>query len=133
MHQSELANIRQQMDNGPKQDSPQYDDLAQQFEQKSVTYENELKLKQIDIARSQSRQLKMIFEKIEAAVDDIAKQKGLDLVITEVKPEFPKNVRDLTPDAISQLINSRNLLYVSDKIDITSEVITALDAKYKSK
>jgi Skp family chaperone for outer membrane proteins len=131
-HKAELENLRQKLANGPKPDSPQYDDLAQQLEQKSVQYDTEVKLKQIDLARNQSRQLKTIFDKIEGAVGEIAKQKQLDLVITMVKPEFPPNLRELTPEAISQLINSRNVMYVNDKIDITSDVVTALDAKYKS-
>jgi Skp family chaperone for outer membrane proteins len=131
-HKADLEKMRSDLQNGPKPDTQQYDDLAGQFERKTVEYDNEIKLKQIDIARSQSKQLKAIFDKIEATVGDVAKEKQLDLVITMVKPEFPANVRDLNPDAISQLINQRNVMYVNDKIDITSDVITRLDAKYKS-
>ena len=38
----------------------------------------------------------------------------------------------LNPDALQNLIGQRNVLYKSDKIDITSEAVTALDARYKS-
>jgi Skp family chaperone for outer membrane proteins len=130
--QSELNSLKQQLANGPKPDSQQYDDLAQQIEQKAVTYDNELKLKQLTMTRDLGHQLKALFDKIEVSVGDVAKQKGLDLVLTEIRPEFPSNMREMTPEQIQNLIGSRNILYKSDKIDITSEVVTALDAKYKS-
>jgi Skp family chaperone for outer membrane proteins len=131
-HQAELINLQQQRDNGPKPDTQQYDDATQALEKKTIQYEQELKLQQLELARGQSRQLKAIFDKIEAATADIAKQKGLDIVITQIKPEFPKNLQDLTPENISTLINQHNLLYVSPTVDITDTVTAALDAKYKA-
>ena len=130
--QSELNSLKQQLANGPKPDSQQYEDLAKQIEEKAVTYDNELKLKQLTMTRDLAHQLKALYDKVESSVGDVAKQKGLDLVITEIHPEFPTNMREMTPEQIQNLIGSRNVLYKSDKIDITSEVVTALDAKYKS-
>jgi Skp family chaperone for outer membrane proteins len=131
-HQAELNSLKQQLQNGPKPDTQQFDDLAQQIEQKTIQYDNELKLKQLNMARDLTRQLKSLYDKVEASVGEVAKTKGLDLVLTEIRPEFPPNVRDMTPEAIQNLIGQRNVLYKSEKIDITSEVVTALDAKYKS-
>jgi Skp family chaperone for outer membrane proteins len=130
--QAELINLKQQRDNNLKPDTTQYDQATEELEEKSVKYEGDLKLQQANLARQQSRQLKEIFDKIESATAEVAKQKGLDVVMTQVNPEFPKNPQDLTPDNISQLIGSHNMLYVSPTIDITDTVTAVLDAKYKA-
>jgi Skp family chaperone for outer membrane proteins len=130
-HKAELMNLQQQRENGPKPDTTQYAEATENIEKLGVKYEAEIKLQQLSLARGQSRQLKLIFDKIESTTGDIAKEKGLDVVITEVRPEWPKNSQDLTPENISTLINQRNLLYVSPQIDITDAVTAALDAKFK--
>ena len=130
-HQQELNSLKQQRDATLKPDSPQYDDMTTQLEQKSIQYDTELKIKQLDLQRAQSRQLKAIFDLIEATVTDMAKQRGLDVVLTENRPDFPPNVQDMAPDALSNLINQRNMIYVAPTVDMTNDAVTALDAKYK--
>ena len=131
-HQQDLLTMRQQRDSTLKPDSPQYDDMTQQLEQKTIQYETELKIKQVDLQRGQARQLKGIYDLIQSTVSDVAKQRGYELVITESNPDFPPNAGDLTPDQMSQLINQRNMLYVSPSVDLSNEVVTALDAKYRA-
>jgi Skp family chaperone for outer membrane proteins len=130
-HQQELTNLQQMLRNGPKPGSQQYEDQQEQLDEKRVQYDNDVKLKQLQSVRNQARQLRVIFDKIEVAVGDVARQRGLDLVITELKPDLTEN-QDLTPEEISQRINQRNLMFVDPKIDITAEVVTTLDAKYKA-
>jgi Skp family chaperone for outer membrane proteins len=115
-----------------KPDSPQYEDKTTALQQKSVQYELELKLKQLNMGREQNKLMKSVYDEIEAACADIAKKRGLDLVMSQVRPEFPPNVQDQNPDAIRTLIQQRTMIYVSPTIDITSDVITALDAKYRA-
>jgi outer membrane protein len=129
---AEIKDLQQKLNNGPKVETTQYDDLARQIEEKTVQYKMQLDMKKIEMARNMNKQLKSIFDKIETSVGDIAKNKGLDLVITEVRPELPADVRNLNPDALQNLIGQRNVLFKSDKIDITTDVVAALDAKYKS-
>ena len=131
-HQSELQGMQEMIRNGPKPDTQQYDDLVHQYDQKTAQYAADLKVRQVELTRSQVRQLKGLYDKIEDAVGAIAKQHALALVITESKPEFPPDVSDMTPDQLSQVINQRNVMYVNPDIDLTSEVVTALDAQYKS-
>ena len=130
-HQQELHQLQQMLANGPKPGSQQFDDQQEQLDEKTVQYDNDLKLKQLQSVRNQARQLKAIFAKIEDAVGQVAKQRGLDLVVTEIKPDLSDNA-NLTPEEISQRINQRNLMFVDPKIDITAEVVTMLDAKYKA-
>ncbi len=132
-HQSHLTEMEQEIRNGPKPDTDQYDMAVQKLDQQSVAFESELKLKQVELTRNQTKQLKSIFDKIESSVADIAKTKGLDLVLTEMKPELaPGQQNSMTPDQLSQILTQRNVLYAGDNIDITSDVIAAMDAKYKS-
>jgi Skp family chaperone for outer membrane proteins len=132
-HQATLTNMEQEIRNGPKPDTDQYDTAVEKLDQTSVQYESELKLKQVELTRNQTKQLKSIFDKIETSVADIAKSKGLDLVLTEMKPELaPGQQNSMTPDQLSQVLTQRNVLYAGDNIDITSDVIAAMDAKYKA-
>ncbi len=129
--QADLASEQQNIVNGPKPGTDQYDQAVQTFDKDHVEDESQLQLKKLQFQRGQSRTLKMLFEEIEASVADVAKEKGFDLVITEAS-DFPPNVQDLTPDAMAQLMAQHNVMYVTPQIDISSEVITVLDAKYKS-
>lgn len=131
-HQADLANLQQQMRNGPKPGTSQYDELVQNFDKKRVEYEIDLQEKKLELARTRTRQLRSVYTEIAATVGDLAKQKGLDLVINSINPDFPDNSDELTPEQMQTLINQHNVLFVSGSIDITSEAITALDAKYKA-
>jgi len=132
-HDASLQNMEQEIRNGPKPDTEQYDDMVKKAEEASVEYDSDLKKKQFELAHTYTKQLKAIFDKIEASVGEIAKQKNLDLVLTEMKPELPPGAQEsMTPDQLIQFLGQRNVLYVSDEIDITSEVIAALDAQYKA-
>jgi Skp family chaperone for outer membrane proteins len=77
--------------------------------------------------------MRIIYEKIEQTVADIAAKKGLDLVIPDSRQPFPDTVDNINLDQLRGFIASRNVLYAHPSIDITSEVITAMDAKYKDK
>jgi hypothetical protein len=57
----------------------------------------------------------------------------LDLVLTEMKPQLaPGQQNSMTPDQYLQVLLQRNVLYAGGEIDITNDVIAALDAQYKA-
>jgi Skp family chaperone for outer membrane proteins len=78
------------------------------------------------------QQMKLLFDRIVAASADVAKQKGFDLVVTEQRLDVPENLAQITVDQLKAILMSRNTLYVNPKIDVTNDVIAALDAKYKA-
>ena len=132
-HQASLTNMEQEIRNGPKPDTQQYDDMVKAAETKAVEYDSDLKLKQVELAHSYTKQIKAIYDKIEASVAEVAKQKGLDLVLTEMKPQLaPGQQNSMTPDQYLQVLLQRNVLYSAGEIDITNDVIAALDAQYKA-
>lgn len=131
-HQQEVNSLQNMLHNGPKPGSQQYDDQQEQIDQKTAQYETELKIKNMQMIRSQAHQMRDIFDKIADVVATVAKQRNLDLVITETNPDLAAENQDLTPDQLSALVQQRNVMFVDPKLDITAEVVTALDARYKS-
>ena|ERR1700733_1460632 len=115
-----------------KEGTPQYDDQNKQLMQASVDYEVWNRLQTAELQRQQKMQIKNLFEKITAATGEIAKQRGIDLVISEEQPEFPDNIDQINVDQLRQIIAERNVLYDSGALDISSSVIASMDAKYKS-
>ncbi|HEX3358230.1 MAG TPA: OmpH family outer membrane protein [Tepidisphaeraceae bacterium] len=115
-----------------KADSPQYAKANQDLMQAAVDYEVWQRVQGANIQRDQKQQMLNIFNKITSAVGDVAAQKGLDLVIAEQKPDIPENIDQVNVDQLRLLINQRNVLFSTPAVDISSDVIAAMDAKYKS-
>ena len=55
-----------------------------------------------------------------------------DLVITDQHPDLPDDMDKLTLDQLRTLINSRNVLYAGEKVDISNDVLAVLDARYRA-
>jgi Skp family chaperone for outer membrane proteins len=115
-----------------KPDSPQYGELNKQLVQASIDFEVWGRIQQAEIQRMQKQQMKSLFDRITAGVAQVATQRQLDLVIAEQRPEFPDNLDQLNVDQLRALINQRNVLFSSPVVDISSEVIAAMDAAYKA-
>jgi hypothetical protein len=45
---------------------------------------------------------------------------------------MPENLTQISVEQLRAMLNGRNILYASDKIDMNSAVIAELDAKYKA-
>lgn len=130
----QLTDLQGQMDklsepgnSDPKADSSGAIQAAQQ--------QQTLRLK---MARTQARQLARGYEQIRSAVTEVAKERGFDAVLVGSTPELPfvAYMNDpQTPDdmqALTGMIFGHNVLYVSDELDITAEVIGRANKNYKS-
>ena len=115
-----------------KQDSPQYETKSQELTQAIIEYQAWFQITQANLARTQKLQTLQLFNKIQAAVAEVATQKGVDLVLAEQRPELPENFEQLKVEEVRSWITARNVLYMNNAIDISSDVITNLDQKYKS-
>lgn len=117
-----------------KAGSPEYDransDLLKVVAEAQVLGQ----LAQQDIIRDQKRQVKAILEKIVNQVKTIAQSKQIALVVAQVTPPdlSDENWEKLNPDQATNLLLSRNILFASTEMDITNEVITALDASFSA-
>jgi Skp family chaperone for outer membrane proteins len=116
-----------------KPDSAQYAETSNQILSKQIQYESWGRLTEADLARRQKQQMKSLYDKIVVAVNDVAKQRGYDVVVAQQNLEFP-NLENpqVSVDAVKATINQHNMLFVNSKFDITAEVIATLDQRYKA-
>lgn len=117
-----------------KPSSEEYDRAQKELIKVAVEAQVAGQIAQQELVREQKKQLKLISDKIISQVKVIAEQKQISLVIAQVIPPevSDENWEKLTPEQASQLLSSRNLLYVAPDTDLTTEVITALDAAHAS-
>ncbi|CAN5643327.1 hypothetical protein BH09PLA1_BH09PLA1_25110 [soil metagenome] len=114
-----------------KPDSSGYAEANRDLMQAAVDYEVWGRMVQAEVQQEQKRQLLGIFTRITNAVSEVATAKGIDLVITDQRPEIPENLDAVNVDQLRGLINSRNVLFFKPQIDISADVVTALNAKYE--
>ncbi len=116
-----------------KADSPQYQEADQKFMNEAIQFDTWSKITQATLQGQQKTQMKTLFDKIVTATGEVATQKGLDIVIADQRPEMDNlNLSQITVDQLRGMLNGRNILYSSEKVDLNNAVIAALDAKYKS-
>lgn len=111
-----------------------YDRANQELSRSATQYQVTLQIAQQELVREQKMQTKMIYDKIVAAVSDVAKEKGYTLIIAQVTPPEPSDDQfdRLTAEQLINLLRQQNLLYVDPSADLTADVVTRLDAKYAS-
>jgi Skp family chaperone for outer membrane proteins len=87
-------------------------------------------MRSITSASAQKEQLRTIFDKITAAVSEVASQKGFDLIVSDQRPPIPESLDQLDINQLRELINRRTVLYSAPKADISEDVIALLNARY---
>ena len=115
-----------------KPDSAQYQDADQKFMQEAIQFDTWSKITQAQLQGQQKAQMKNLFDKIVAATAAVAQQKGVDLVLADQRPDLPENLAAINVDQLRAILNGRNVLFSTDKVDITQAVVAELDAKYKA-
>ncbi len=73
--------------------------------------------------------LRAIFDDILAATREIALERGIDIVLAT--DQLPKNVPDSSTQARQQIMLQK-VLHWSPRVDLTDDVITRVNAKYKA-
>jgi Skp family chaperone for outer membrane proteins len=114
-----------------KPESDQYRDKNGELMRAAIEFETWGRVNQADLTREQKQQMKYLFDKIEQAVGEVAKQKGLDIVVADQRGEIA-NLDQLNPDQLRVLLNQRIVLFSSPKAEITNDVIAYMDKNYKS-
>lgn len=109
--------------------SPQHDEAQKELIKKAIEYDTWKKINQAQVQQDQKLSMKILFDKITAATEAVAKEAGLDLVIAETNVEFP-DIGAINVDQLRALINQRNVIFNSGKLDISPKVIAKLDADY---
>jgi len=110
-----------------------HEKAMEDFDTKSLQFQQEEQASKIKMVRTQGKQLVQAYNEIKDAVAEMAKKKGLELVLVKTGQDAPPNAADIAnPETLGNLIFGRNVLYTADNIDLSQDVITALDAAYKA-
>jgi Skp family chaperone for outer membrane proteins len=115
-----------------KPDSPQYAQADQSFMTAAIEFDTWSKITQAQLQGQQKTQMKTLFDKIVAATGEVAQQKGFDLVLADQRPDLPENLAAINVEQLRAILNTRNVLFAGQKVDITNDVIASLDAKYRA-
>jgi Skp family chaperone for outer membrane proteins len=115
-----------------KPDSPQYAKADQDFMQEAIQFDTWSKITQAQLQGQQKQQMKALFDKIVAATGQVAQQKGFDLILADQRPDLPENLAAISVDQLRAILNGRNVLFNNQKVDISGDVVAALDAQYKA-
>jgi Skp family chaperone for outer membrane proteins len=127
-----IQDLRGQRDKFTKKGTPDWDKQTADLVQKSVEARVWAETEQARLTRRNKDQIKSLFEKIQAAVQQIAQERKIDLVVTDFGRDMPDDVDDITPDALRQLIAQKSVLYAAKGVDLSDDVIARLNAAYKS-
>ena len=128
--QQKIKDLQAKRDNF-KSDSQSFAEANRDLMAAAVDYEVWGRMTQAEVQGEQKRQLLSIFNRITTTVSEVATQKGIDLVITDQRPEIPENLDQVNVDQLRAMINSRNVLFFKPQVDISADVVAALNAKYE--
>lgn len=112
-----------------KPDAPQYEEKVEALTQATAEFKVWGESAQAKAARFQKQQTKLLFDKITVAIAEVAKEKGIDLVIAE-----PPNVSldRMSSAELMQLMVQRQVLFANASLDITGDVIARMDQQYNA-
>jgi Skp family chaperone for outer membrane proteins len=86
---------------------------------------------QMNLARKQRSEQKQLFSKILDSIKIVATTQGITVVINASHPEFPE-IEKMDANAFIETIMLHVCLFADEHLDITSDVVIALDKQYKA-
>ena len=86
---------------------------------------------QVNFARKQRLADKGLFDKVLKAIGDVAQAQGITLVMNSAHPDFPDSDK-MDANAFFQIVLLHTSLYSDPKLDITPQVIIAMDKAYST-
>jgi Skp family chaperone for outer membrane proteins len=129
---AEIAQLEDNRNRNLKPDSPQYNQISVDIDQKSADLQGWDAFTRLQDDREQKQTLKNVYKEIQDAAGRVAQQDGIDLVITTIDQDIP-SVEKMTNDQLHLLLDERVVLYHSPHIDITQKVLLMLDTDFASK
>jgi Skp family chaperone for outer membrane proteins len=136
MQQEEAArrHALEELDNQLKQlkvGSPQWVSIRNQLDDKKFEMDSWGKKMQLELDREKKAALMDQYRHVNEAVQAIAEQQHLDLVLSDYTPDIVGPDFDAIPQQqLEQLVLTRAVLFAGKKADVTQEVLTLLDANF---
>ena len=114
-----------------KPGSPQWITMRNQLDDKKFELDSWGKKMQLELDRDKKAALMEQYRHVNEAVQTVATQMNLDLVISDYTPEIVGPDFDAIPQQqLEQIVLTRAVLFAGKKADITQEVLTVLDANF---
>lgn len=113
---------------------PQYEELSNQLLKASMEYKVWVDSRRLMAEQTQKRQMKMLFEKIQGAIGEVAKERQVDVVIADNKDPLPSetDLEQVDIRALRAAILQKEVLFASERSDLTDSVLALLDARFKA-
>ena len=120
--QAEIEQLKKEMDT-LKQGSQDYLGKLQVFVEKQALLEAKDKYFQQEFAMKQQIWAEQHYVDVLKMVETVAKSKGLDIVLAKEENRFPAP----SPNELMLIIKTSKVLFASDDLDITDEVLSAIN------
>ncbi len=103
--------------------SSDYLNLMRSGTEKQAVLEAKDKFYQQELGLKQQQQIEQLYQEIIVAAANVAKEKGIDMVVAKEEFQFPStSLRELT-----LIIQTSKVLYHAEHMDITNDVLAVLD------
>lgn len=110
--------------------SADYADKEEEILGKIAEFQAWQQLRQALAVREQRVTLIAVYRKIYETTQKIAQQRGIEIVILDTP--LP-NLEQVQPDQLLSVMGSRNVMYKSARVDVTTDVTTQLNADFKNR
>jgi len=130
----EIEELRLKRD-GFNRGTPEWKKLDDQVLQKQIELRNWVTLRRIQIERRHRDVLLDMYREITRVVEQVAKKENVDIVFTQAFLEPPQiDVDESTGlEDLKKRIIGQRVLYPTDPVDLTQEVLKILNEQYKAK
>ena len=131
-HQAQLEDQKQQLRNF-KVGSDQYKQKFNDLQDTATKFNIEDQQRKNRLVNEVVERKRQLYVELQEAVANIAKQRGLDLVIVEPEMQMPASAQGMDPQQFETMMSQKTVLFASPKVDLTEEVVAAMDMAYKAR
>jgi len=138
-HNSEVARRRKAIEELQSQrdelkpDSPLYQQKTEDLVQAATQLEVMMKLKEMEFIRLDKQHTARLYDQIRGACRLAAESHKLDLIVAERPPDSARELNRLSGDQLRLLLSTSEVLYATNQLDLTQEIILALNKQYAAK
>lgn len=115
-----------------KYGSTAFSEKNRELRMAQIDAESWQKVTQADLENNEKQMTLTLFKKIEAAIAEVAKTKGIELVLADIAGDLPESVEGVNKQQFTTFLSQKNVWFTSGAADITNDVLAKLDADFKS-
>ncbi|MGD0462763.1 MAG: OmpH family outer membrane protein [Tepidisphaeraceae bacterium] len=112
--------------------SDEFEKKIEKLTEDSADVQAWMQAMQLNFARKQRIANKQLFDKVLKGIGDVAQAQGITLVMNCAHPDFPADSDKMDMNAFFQTVLLHTSLFNDPKLDITQQVIIAMDKTYST-